>query len=97
MLTGRRHGAEEGLAPGFARYSVGDGEAVPLARKPARTIADNAPFSNYLMIQAILRIGDMSCADRLFAESLAAAMWQTSDGAREGLRAFLEKGEPRFR
>lgn len=97
MLTGRNYGAEEGLAMGLAHYSVGAGEALPLARKLARKIADNAPFSNYLMIQAISRISDMSRHDGLFTESLAAAMSQTSDGAKEGLRAFLEKREPKFR
>lgn len=97
MLTGRRYGAEEGLALGLAHYAVGAGEALPLAMTLARQIADNAPFSNYLMIQAIGRIGDMSRSDGLFAESLAAAMSQTADGAKEGLRAFLEKRPPKFR
>lgn len=97
MLTGRNYGAEEALSLGLAHYSVGEGEGLPLARKLARQIADNAPFSNYLMINALARIGDMSRADGLFAESLAAAMSQTSDGAKEGLRAFLEKREPKFR
>ena len=60
-------------------------------------MADNAPFSNYLMIHAISPIGDMARGDGLFTESLAAAMSQTSEGAREGLRAFLEKREPKFR
>jgi enoyl-CoA hydratase/carnithine racemase len=96
MLTGRSYGAAEGLALGLAHYTVGEGEGLPLARKLARRIADNAAFSNYLMIQAIGRIGDMSRSDGLFTESLAAAMSQTSDGAREGLRAFLEKREPVF-
>jgi enoyl-CoA hydratase/carnithine racemase len=97
MLTGRSYGATEALALGLAHYAVGEGEALPLARKLARGIADNASFSNYLMIQAIGRIGDMSRSDGLFTESLAAAMSQTSDGAKEGLRAFLEKREPVFR
>ena len=64
--------------------------------KLARKIADNAPFSNYLMLQAIGRIGDMSRSDGLFAESISAAMSQTTTGAAEGLRAFLEKREPDF-
>ncbi len=97
MLTGRNYGAEEGLALGLAHYSVGTGEALPLARKLARKIADNAPFSNYLMMQAISRIQDMPRSEGLFTESLAAAMSQTSDGAKEGLRAFLEKRPPKFR
>jgi len=97
MLTGRNYGADEGLALGLAHYSVGEGEGLPLARKLAQRVAENAPFSSYLMIQAISRINDMSRADGLFTESLAAAMSQTSDGAREGLQAFLEKREPKFR
>lgn len=97
MLTGRNYGADEGLSLGLAHYSVGEGEGYDLARKLARKIADNAPFSNYLMIQSLSRIGDMSRADGMFTESLAAAMVQTSDGAAEGLNAFLEKREPKFR
>ena len=97
MLTGRNYSAEEGLALGMAHYNVGEGEGLPMAQELARKIADNAPFSNYLMIQALPRIGDMARTDGFFAESLAAAMSQTSDGAKEGLRAFLEKREPKFR
>lgn len=97
MLTGRNYGAEDGLRLGLAHYCVGEGEGLELAMKLARKIADNAPFSNYLMINALSRISDMSRADGLFTESLAAAMSQTSEGAKEGLRAFLEKREPKFR
>ena len=97
MLTGRNYGAEDGLRLGLAHYSVAEGEGLPLANKLARQIADNATFSNYLMINTISRINDMSRSDGLFTESLAAAMSQTSDGAKEGLRAFLEKREPKFR
>ena len=97
MLTGRNYGAEEGLSLGLCHYTVGEGEGLALAQTLARRIADNAPFSNYLMIQAIPRIADMSRTDGFFAESLAASMSQTSDGAKEGLRAFLEKREPKFR
>ena len=97
MLTGRSYGAEEGLALGLAHYTVSAGEGLDLARKLARKIADNAPFSNYLMMQAISRIQDMPRSEGLFTESLAAAMSQTSDGAKEGLRAFLEKRPPKFR
>lgn len=97
MLTGRNYGVEDAVALGFAHYTVAEGEGLALARDLARKIADNAPFSNYLMINAIARINDMSRADGLFTESLAAAMSQTSDGAKEGLRAFLEKREPKFR
>jgi len=97
MLTGRNYGAEEGLALGLCHYSVGEGESMPLALELARKIADNAPFSNYLMMQAIGRISDMPRGDGLFTESLAAAMVQTTPGAQEGLKAFLEKRPAKFR
>ena len=97
MLTGRKYGAEEGLALGLAHYAVAEGEALPLAIELARKIAGNAPLSNHIMIQALGRIGDMSRADGLFTESLCAAITQTSPDALEGLAAFLEKRKPTFR
>ncbi len=96
MLTGRKYGAEEGLALGLAHYSVGEGEALELALELAAKIASNAPLSNYIMVQAIARIEDMAKADGLFTESLCAALTQTSPDALEGLAAFLEKRAPKF-
>lgn len=97
MLTGRKYDATEGLALGLTHYSVDDGGALPLAQELAGKIARNAPLSNYLMIQSIARINDMSTGDGLFTESLAAALSQTTPDAEEGLRAFLEKRAPKFR
>jgi enoyl-CoA hydratase/carnithine racemase len=97
MLTGRKYDADEGRALGLAHYAVGDGEAMDLAAKLAGKISRNAPLSNYLMVQSIARINDMSQSDGLFVESLAAAMSQTTPDAEEGLKAFLEKRAPRFR
>ncbi len=97
MLTGRKYGAEDGERLGLCHYSVGEGEAMALAMDLAGKIARNASLSNYIMIHAIARIGDMSRADGLFTESLSAAIAQTSADAEEGLRAFLEKRAPEFR
>lgn len=97
MLTGRKYGSDEGLSLGLSHYAVGEGEALALARDLAAKIAKNATLSNYMMIQAISRISDMSKADGLFTESLCAAVSQTSKDAEEGLRAFLEKRPPVFR
>lgn len=97
MLTGRKYGADEGVSLGLAHYSVGEGEALALAQKLAGKISRNAPLSNYLMIQAVARINEMSQNDGLFTESLAAALSQTTPDAQEGLRAFLEKRAPNFR
>ncbi|MBL1438058.1 MAG: crotonase/enoyl-CoA hydratase family protein [Rhodobacteraceae bacterium] len=97
MLSGRKYNAEEGLALGLAHYAVGEGEALTRAYEMAANIAKNAPLSNYIMIQALARIEDMSKADGLFTESLCAALTQTSPDAVEGLAAFLEKRTPEFR
>lgn len=97
MLTGRKYGTEDAVKLGLAHYGVGAGEALPMARKIAAQIAGNAPLANYMMIQAVGRIDDMSRSDGLFTESLCAALAQTSPDAMEGLAAFLEKRPPRFR
>ena len=97
MLTGRKYNADEGLALGLTHYSVGEGEALELAQQLAGKISGNAPLSNYMMIQSISRINDMSQSDGLFTESLVAAMSQTTPDAEEGLKAFLEKRAPKFR
>lgn len=97
MLTGRKYGTEDAVHLGLAHYAVGSGEALPMAMKIAQQIAENAPLSNYMMIQSIARIHDMGRSDGLFVESLCAALAQTSPDAVEGLAAFLEKRSPSFR
>lgn len=97
MLTGRKLDSEEGQRLGLCHYSVSEGEALPVARQLATKIAGNAPMSNYFMVNALSRIEDMSRADGLFTESLAAALVQTTPDAEEGLKAFLEKRAPVFR
>lgn len=97
MLTGRKYGTDDAVALGLAHYAVGAGEALPRAMQIAEQIAQNAPLSNYMMIQGIARIHDMARSDGLFVESLCAALAQTSPDAVEGLAAFLEKRAPRFR
>ena len=94
MLTGRRYGAEEGQRLGLSHELTDD--AWTRADELARDIAGNAPLSNFLMIQALPRIGDMGRGDGLFTESLCAALAQTSPEAIEGLEAFLQKRAPRF-
>ena len=97
MLTGRKLDAEEGLSLGLNHYSVGQGTALKKAHELAIAIADNAPMSNYFMIHTIGRLEDMSRADGLYAEALSAAVVQTTPDAKEGLNAFLEKRQPKFR
>lgn len=96
MLTGRSYDAEEGSRLGLAHYLVGEGQGLVKADELAREIAANATLVNYLIIQSIARINDMSRSDGLYTESLSAALSQSGADAREGLAAFLEKRKPRF-
>ena len=97
MLTGRQYDAEDAVRLGLTHYAVDAGGALDKALELAAGIAQNATLSNYIMIQALARIEDMSKTDGYFTESLAAALAQTSPDAQEGLAAFLEKRPPKFR
>ncbi|WP_158970987.1 enoyl-CoA hydratase-related protein [Chachezhania sediminis] len=96
ILTGTDGHFCAGLDPSEHKARDAEGEGLTLARKLAADVADNATLSNYVMIHAIARIGDMARSDGLFTESLCAALTQTSPDATEGLAALLEKRPPVF-
>lgn len=91
MLTGRVFDAEEGQAIGISNYRVGEGQGLAKALALAEKIAGNAPLSNYAITQALPRIADMPAAEGLFVESLMASIAESDEGAKERVRAFLEK------
>src|SRR3954471_13487430 len=97
MLSGRRLAAEEGKLLGVSHELVTPGTAADRARELAAQIASNAPLINQLILTALPRIDDMARSDGFWAESLAAALSQSTADAEEGLRAFLEKRPPDFR
>lgn len=96
MLTGRTYSAEDGERLGISHYLTEADGALDLARQLAAQIASNSPTVNYLIVQSIARIANMSSEDGLYTESLSAALSQTGPDAEEGLRAFLEKRPPNF-
>lgn len=96
MLTGRTYDAQDGYRLGLAHHLVDEGQGYAKAIELAQEIAGNAALVNYLIIQSIARIGSMSHDDGLYTESLSAALSQSGADAREGLKAFLEKRQPRF-
>ena len=91
MLTGRVFDAEEGQALGLSNYLVGEGEGLAKALRLAEKIAGNAPLSNYAITQALPRIAELPPAEGLFVESMMAAIAQADEGAKERVRAFLDK------
>jgi enoyl-CoA hydratase/carnithine racemase len=96
MLTGRRLDADDGQRLGLSHELTEPGQAPARARELAERIAANSMVANRLILAALPHIGDMGADGGLWAESLVAALTQTSDDATEGLRAFLEKRDPQF-
>jgi enoyl-CoA hydratase/carnithine racemase len=91
MLTGRVFDADEGQTLGISSYRVADGEGLAKALALAEKIAANAPLSNFAITQALPRIADLPAEKGLFVESLMAAIAESDEGAKERVRAFLEK------
>lgn len=91
MLTGRTIDADEALRIGLVHYVVPPGTALQRALDVATTVAGNAPLSNMMILQALPRIAAMAPTEGLFTESLAVALTQSSDDARERMMQFLEK------
>jgi len=91
MLTGRVVPAAEAEAYNLAQYFVPAGAAQAKAMAIARQIAENAPLSNFAVVNALPRIQHMSQEDGLFVESIVAALTQTSPEARQRMEDFLEK------
>ncbi len=90
MMTGRVLDAAEGQQLGISQYLVGAGEGLAKAFELARRIAQNAPLSNFAVMQALPRIADMSQAEGLFVEALMSAIAQGDEAAKERVRAFLD-------
>lgn len=91
MLTGRTVTAADMERWGGVSYVAEAGGALDMAMTLARRTATNAELSNYAILNALPRIGDMSAEDGLFTESLMSALTSATPEAEERLRAFLEK------
>ena len=91
MLTGRTVSPLQMEQWGVVSYVVPAGQALDKAIALAQAAAQNAPMSNYAIINALPRIRDMSSEDGLFVESLMSALTSVTPEATERLRAFLEK------
>jgi enoyl-CoA hydratase/carnithine racemase len=96
MLTGRTLDSAAGERLGLAHYIVEPGKTLEKAIELANNIAKNAQIPNYLIVQALPRIEDMSASDGLWTESVAQAVSMVSDDARAGIEAFLSKKKIEF-
>ena len=94
ILTGRTVSAAEALAMGLVEYVVPKAELLERAVALAELMAANAPVALRSAKAAIHRGADMALADGLRLEQDLAAFLYTTEDAKEGPRAFLEKRTP---
>ena len=91
MLTGRVQDAQAAERFGLVQYLTAAGAAQAKAAEIAAKVADVAPLTVMAVLHALPRIQDMSEADGLFVESLAAALVQTAPEAAQRLAEFADK------
>jgi enoyl-CoA hydratase/carnithine racemase len=90
MLTGRVYSATEGASYGFAQYLVEEGNAYSKAMELAAKVANNAPLTNFAVLQALPMIAEANPQTGLLMESLMATVAQSDKEAKRRIRAFLE-------
>jgi enoyl-CoA hydratase/carnithine racemase len=91
MLTGRVYSATEGSSYGFAQYLTETGQALPKAMELAGKVAQNAPLTNFAVLQALPMIAEANPQTGLLMESLMATVAQSDQEAKRRIRAFLDR------
>jgi enoyl-CoA hydratase/carnithine racemase len=97
MLTGRVYKAAEGVSIGMAQYHVPAGEALAEAIELAERIAQNAPMTNYALINGLPRIAEQPADHGFLTESLLAGIAQAAPEAKARVRAFLDGTGPKVK
>lgn len=94
ILTGRTVSAHEALAMGLVEYVVPAKELLSKVMELAEQMAANAPIAVRSAKAAVHRGADLTLADGLRLEQDLASFLYTTDDAKEGPKAFLEKRSP---
>jgi len=97
MLTGRVYSASEGLACGFSQYLTDAGDAYAKALELAQRVAENAPLTNFAVLQALPMIAESNPQTGLLMESLMATVAQSDQEAKKRIRAFLDRKTAKVR
>lgn len=96
ILSGRTVSADEALAMGLVDHVVPANELLACAETLAQQMAAHAPVAVRTAKAAIVRGEDLSLQDGLNLERDLATFLYTTDDAKEGPRAFVEKRPPRW-
>jgi len=96
LFTGRLVSGAEAAAIGLAHEAVAAGEVRDAAMRRAQAVAACAPEAVRLMKRSLYRGAGWDPRGAARAEAFAQAATMRSNDAREGIRALLEKREPKF-
>lgn len=97
LLTGEMFSAEDALKYRLVNRVVQHEKLKEETHDMAKKIVENAPVPIRLMKQILRRSLRSSLDEVLFQEVPAQALCITSEDAREGISAFLEKRKPEFK
>ena len=96
VLTGRRFDAEMALRMGLVNKVVKKGRWLEEAMELAETVAERPPIAARLAKQAVLAADETALGAGLEAERRLYELAMATQDRVEGMRAFLEKRDPRF-
>jgi enoyl-CoA hydratase/carnithine racemase len=96
VLTGRRFDAATALALGLVNRVVEDGRWLEEAMELAATVAERPPIAVRRAKQAVLAAEETALSPGLEAERRLYELAMATEDRVEGMRAFLEKREPKF-
>jgi enoyl-CoA hydratase/carnithine racemase len=96
ILTGKTVAAPEALAIGLVEYVLPGEQLLARAIALAGEMAGNAPVAVRMARNAIVRGAELSLHDGLRLEQDLASLLYTTEDAREGPLAFLEKRAPHW-
>ncbi|MDG7009372.1 MAG: enoyl-CoA hydratase/isomerase family protein [Nitrososphaerota archaeon] len=97
ILSDRRIGAEEARMLGLVSRVVPKEACVAEAKKVAAEIATKSPVAVKLAKMAVNKAFEMGLSDGLDFERELFYMLFSSEDAREGMHAFMDKRKPEFR
>jgi enoyl-CoA hydratase/carnithine racemase len=96
VLTGRRFDAEAAREMGLVNVVAEQGRWLEAAMELARTVAARPPIAARLAKQAVLAAEEMALSPGLESERRLYELAMATEDRVEGMRAFLEKREPKF-
>jgi enoyl-CoA hydratase/carnithine racemase len=96
VLTGSRFDAATARELGLVNRVVGDGRWLEEAMDLAAVVAERPPIAARLAKQAVLAAEETALSPGLEAERRLYELAMASGDRVEGMRAFLEKREPKF-